>query len=130
MNKTIHAVPDHLLQSIARACHEANRAYCQALGDHSQVNYEHAPDWQKTSAQNGVIGILCHGNTPEQSHASWLEEKRRSGWVFGEVKNPAATPPTHPCMVEYSALPAEQQAKDHLFRDVCVAMARAFGLPV
>ena len=41
-------------EKIAKVCHEANRAYCEALGDYSQTTWEKAPDWQKESAINGV----------------------------------------------------------------------------
>jgi hypothetical protein len=32
------------LNAIARACHEVNRAYCQALGDNSQPAWEDGPE--------------------------------------------------------------------------------------
>lgn len=67
------------LEACARAAHEANRAYCVALGDDSQASWEDAPVWQRDSARNGVRGVLA-GNTPEQSHESWLREKEATGW--------------------------------------------------
>ena len=42
------------VQSIASVCHEANRAYCQSIGDNSQPDWDSAPDWQKQSVENGV----------------------------------------------------------------------------
>lgn len=41
-------------EDIAKVCHEANRAYCAGIGDHSQKSWEESPDWQRTSAINGV----------------------------------------------------------------------------
>jgi hypothetical protein len=38
------------------------------------------------------------------------------------VKNADATPPTHPCLVPYAQLPAEQQRKDALFQAVVAAL--------
>lgn len=35
-----------IVEQIARMAHEANRAYCQALGDDSQPAWEDAPEWQ------------------------------------------------------------------------------------
>lgn len=35
------------LQQIAKVCHEANKAYCETLGDYSQPEWEAAPAWQK-----------------------------------------------------------------------------------
>jgi len=111
-------------EEIARVAHEVNRAYCNALGDHSQPTWEDAPDWQRESA---LVGVALHVQRPEAgpeaSHASWLEEKQRTGWRFGLVKDPVAK--THPCMVDFAALPVEQQAKDFIFRAVVHALASA-----
>jgi RyR domain len=113
-----------ILEACAQAAHEVNRAYCIALGDMSQPSWEDAPDWQKSSARNGVNGVLA-GNTPEQSHESWLEEKRATGWRFGPVKNPETR--EHPCFVPYAELPPAQRSKDHLFVSTVREMARALG---
>lgn len=111
-----------LLEACARAAHEVNRAYCLATGDSSQPSWEEAPDWQKSSARNGVVGALS-GNTAEQSHESWLAEKVASGWTYGPVKDPEKK--EHPCMVPYGELPESQRAKDALFVATVVAMAQA-----
>ncbi len=42
------------IESIAKICHEANRAYCATIGDASQLPWEESPDWQRQSAINGV----------------------------------------------------------------------------
>jgi len=47
-----------------------------------------------------------------------MKEKVDDGWVYGEKKDPDATPPTHHCIVPFSELPKEQQAKDFIFRAV------------
>jgi hypothetical protein len=112
------------LEACARAAHEVNRAYCVGIGDNSQPAWEEAPDWQKSSAVNGVSGVL-NGNTPEQSHESWLAEKAATGWKYGAVKNPEAK--EHPCFVPYGELPPEQKAKDLLFVTVVRAVAAARG---
>ena len=39
-------VPDDVAEACARASHEANRAYCLAIGDASLAPWEQAPDWQ------------------------------------------------------------------------------------
>ena len=113
------------IPNIARAAHEVNRAYCIALADLSQVPWDEAPEWQRESAIKGVEGVLA-GNTPEQSHQCWLNEKERTGWKYGPVKD--ADKKEHPCMVPYDQLPEEQKAKDHLFVTVVDSMARALGL--
>ena len=113
------------IEACARAAHEANRAYCLALGDMSQPHWEEAPDWQRSSARNGVEGAL-HGATPEQSHEAWMAEKIAAGWKHGPVKNPDKR--EHPCLVPYAQLPIEQRAKDDLFLAVVRATAAALGL--
>lgn len=113
------------LEIMARSAHEANRAYCLSIGDTSQPSWDDAPGWQRSSALNGVSGALA-GDTPEQSHESWLEEKRRTGWKYGPVKDPEKK--EHPCFVSYSELPPEQQVKDAIFTGVVRSVATALGV--
>ena len=109
------------ITSIARVCHEVNRAYCQALGDYSQSEWEDAPDWQKESAINGVQFHINNPDAgPEASHENWMAEKLAASWVYGEEKDEAKR--THPCLVPFSELPTEQQAKDFIFRAVVHAL--------
>ena len=108
----------------ARIAHEVNRAYCQAIGDTSQLPWGQAPDWQKESAVKGIElhwSAIMNGKElpPSASHDSWLKEKLDTGWKFGPVKNVDAK--EHPCCVPYEELPAEQKTKDYLFG----AVARA-----
>lgn len=112
------------IEAAARAAHEANRAYCIALDDMSQPAWEAAPEWQKSSARNGVLGVAS-GNTPEQSHESWLAEKRATGWKYGPVKDPDRR--EHPCFVPYRDLPDSQKRKDHIFVAVVRAVLDALG---
>ncbi|UYA60179.1 Phage protein, Gp66 (IR5) [Pectobacterium sp. F1-1] len=104
------------IEHAARTAHEVNRAYCAALGDHSQPNWEDAPDWQKNSAIEGVVFHLNGDHPPEASHNKWLEFKKQDGWKYGPVKD--AEKKEHPCFVPYDQLPKEQQVKDYLFRAV------------
>lgn len=114
------------IEQIARVAHEANRAYCETLGDTSQVPFDAAPGWQKQSAVEGVRGIYEGRITgPGDSHRSWQAEKEREGWKYGEVKDAAAK--THPCMVPFEELPVEQQVKDHLFFAVVKAILKGLS---
>lgn len=107
---------------IAQACHEVNRAYCQALGDNSQPAWVEAPAWQRDSAFVGVELHLDNPNAgPQASHESWMTQKLSEGWVYGETKDPEKK--THHCIVPFGQLPREQQAKDFIFRAVVHALA-------
>ena len=98
-----------------------NKAYCESLGDNSQPDWEDAPDWQKSSAVNGVLFHMENPDAdPAASHNSWLAEKVAAGWKYGEVKDPEKL--THPCMVPFEELSTEQRAKDYLCRAVCHAL--------
>ena len=107
--------------SVAKICHEANRALCEELGDYSQPAFEFAPAWQVESAVTGVEFNKKNPDAPASaSHDSWLEQKRKDGWKYGEVKN--ADLKEHPCFVPYEDLPVTQQAKDHLFKAIVAAL--------
>jgi len=119
LNHTISAtrIPD----AIARVCYEVNRAYCQALGDDSQLAWVDALPWQRDSA---IKGVLLHmeptDHGPEASHAAWVAHMLAEGWTYGPTKDTEAK--THPCLVPFDKLPREQQAKDYIFRAIVHAM--------
>ena len=99
---------------IARICHEANRAYCMTIGDHSQPSWDLAPHWQKQSAIDGVKSALDNkGITAKDSHDGWMALKEKEGWHYGHMKAPEKL--EHPCMVSWDELPEEQKIKDELF---------------
>ena len=109
------------IEQIAKVCHEVNRTYCLSLGDTSQPRWDEAPDWQKSSARNGVRFHIENPDAgPTASHESWLEEKVSTGWKYGHVKD--GEKKEHPCLIPYYQLPLEQQTKDALFIAVVKAM--------
>lgn len=109
---------------IAVVCHEVNAAYCRAIGDNSQPSWWNAPEWQRNSAVKGVELHLANPDLPPSaSHEAWMAQKLSEGWAHGPVKDPAATPPTHPCLVPFDQLPKEQKAKDHIFKAVVGALS-------
>ena len=116
-----------IIEAAARAAHEANRAYCIALGDTSQMPWEEAPANIQESVREGVRGVLA-GNGPRESHASFLAVKERDGWTYGEKKDLAAK--THPCMVPYDQLPPEQRKKNRIFVTLVAEIAIALGASV
>lgn len=112
---------DKQIEAIAKVCHDANRSYCETVGDRTQLSWEAAPEWQKSSAIDGVKFHLLNPNSkPSDSHDNWSKLKVEDGWVYGEKKDPQAK--THPCLVSFEKLPIEQQKKDHLFLGVVRAL--------
>ena len=110
------------IDTIARACHEANRAWCLALGDCSQATYDDAPENIRASARNGVIPALTA--TPTEQHDSWCAFKIADGWTFGQTK--CADAKTHPCLVPYVDLPQSQKVKDGIYIATVRVFAAAF----
>jgi hypothetical protein len=109
------------IDDIAKVCHEANRAYCNALGDYSQPIWDKAPMWQKDSAVDGVkFKINNPDASPSSQHDNWLEEKRKEGWKYGPIKD--SIKKEHPCFLPYNDLPKEQKAKDILFGSIVLAL--------
>lgn len=106
-----------IIEQIAQVAHEINKAYCEAIGDNSQPEWDDAPEWQKNSAIQGVIFHLENPNAgPDASHNNWLKQKWDEGWKYGEVKNLETK--EHPCFLPYELLPVEQRVKDFLFKQV------------
>lgn len=103
--------------AIARVCHEANKAWCEANGDNSQKPWSEAEQWQRDSALKGVKFALANPAAPDSAqHDAWMADKIADGWRYGEVKD--GTAKTHPCIVPFEKLPHHQQAKDKLFKAI------------
>ena len=117
------------IQNIAQVAHELNKAYCESIGDNSQPSWEEAPEWQRSSAINGVnFHLLNPDALPSASHESWMKQKTEEGWKYGEVKD--AEKKEHPCYVPYDQLPTEQKAKDFIFRQTVHSLKGFIDVPV
>ena len=104
-------------EQIACVCHEANRAYCEAVGDSTQKSWGEAEQWQRDSAINGVAYAKANPTAPASAqHDAWLADKAKDGWKYGPAKD--ATKKEHPCCVSYEELPELQRLKDALFKAV------------
>ena len=111
------------VERIAHVCHEANRALQVTSPAHNgdvSPHFMEAPEWMVQSGLSGVEEALS-GKTPEQLHEAWCAYKTSEGWVFGDAKD--ASKKTHPCLVSYADLPADQRIKDKVFHAIVNAMS-------
>jgi len=106
---------------IAKVCHQANKAWCEANGDTSQKDWDEAEQWQRDSAIAGVNFKLNNPDAGEDAqHNAWMKDKIDAGWKYGEIKDAEAK--THPCIVPFKNLPEFQQKKDVLFGAIVNAL--------
>lgn len=103
-------------QWVAQLVHECNRAYCAMNGDTSHLPWAETPDNIKASA---IDGVKNPQSDPEAQHNKWLAFKEADGWVYGPEKD--LEQKTHPCMVPYHELPANDRFKDYLFKAIVKA---------
>ena len=54
-----------MIETMAIATHQQNRAWCLAHGDDSQPHWHDAPEWQRKSARMGVQGAIAGHITDE-----------------------------------------------------------------
>ena len=74
------------IEDIARVTYNVNRAYCEAIGDHSFGPWDEAPEWQKDTNRAGVKFHLKNPDAPVRaSHESWRDMKRAKDHLFKAV---------------------------------------------
>lgn len=111
------------LESIASVAHEANRRYCQLVGDRVLPPWDQLDPQVRVGTTNGVRMMLTGTPvSPEESHAAWCREKVLAGWHPGDVTDDVAK--THKNLRAYSELPPEQKMKDHLFIAIVQTLLR------
>lgn len=117
--------PDCLIlnSAIARTVHEANRAWNVHLADPApDPPWDALPEWHQQMIIDRII-LIRMGYGVTAIHEEWVEYMTGRGWQLGDVKDPASTPPTHPCLKSWSLLPREQQVKDILAIGIVKSLA-------
>lgn len=107
-------------EQIARVCHEANAAYCVAVGDPALPHWPDLDERYRQSAIKGVQFTLANAPTPQAQHEAWMRERLSQGWQWGSVLDRAAK--IHPNLVDYDLLPQAQKVKDRLFMAIVHAV--------
>lgn len=100
---------------IGQISHAANRELQLILNN---PNNPVAPPWVECSEetrQSVVAGVKAalSGMGPEELHDLWCKTRYDQGWRYGPVKDESLK--THPCLISYGDLPAEEKLKDSLF---------------
>lgn len=110
---------DSTIESVARCCHEANRAYCELTGDPALPAWEALEESDREPLRAAVLHAV-RGMTPEQAHRRWMQKRLDQGWRHGAPLDRTAK--VHPNLVSYDDLPEAQQRKDALFLGVVEAI--------
>jgi hypothetical protein len=113
------AIPQTIYEKIAKVAYEANRAWCDVLGEPVNPSWDDADVWRRDSAVHGVLSAVS-GAAPEDLHASWLKDRLGRGWSYGAAKNADAK--TDPALVPFSALTDTQRRKFELFSAIAQAL--------
>lgn len=69
------------------------------------------------SYTSGIDFYFKEKPSPEQIHAKWANYKKSNGWKFGTKKSDLYK--THPNLVEYAKLSANEKLRDYIFIAVC-----------
>lgn len=107
-------------EQIARVCHEANSAYCVAVGDPLLPHWDDLPSDYQQSNIRGVQFTLSNASTPQLQHEAWRTARLAQGWVYGPVLD--RDQKIHPNLVDYDQLPPAQKIKDRLFMAIVHAL--------
>lgn len=107
---------------IARAVHAANCGWNAGLGDPAPdpAVFEILEGWQQEFLIERVHAIDSERHILEDEelawyiHDMWVNLMISRGWELGDKKDPAAAPPTHPCLQDLRKLPPDQQKKDFM----------------
>lgn len=111
------------LYELARVAHDINSAYITSITGQQQAPFAELPHPHQVALVESVIFYLSHPEeTPESSHAGWLNAKREAGWVHGADMDIDAK--VDPRLVPYDELPQDQRTKDYLFK-ACVESLRS-----
>ena len=105
------------IEDIAKVCHQANKAFCEGIGDDSKVPWNVLPKEEQDGVVSGVQFRLDNPNeSAKAQHKHWYKALEAEGWTYGDQKNKKAK--KHPCMVSYADLSARHLAKDFMFMSI------------
>ncbi len=104
-----------LIEQMAEVAYEADRV----LAGHGPA-YKQASRLVKRDLRDQIVKVRA-GVTPRDEHVEWSTKALREGWSYGKDLDHEAQ--THPRLVAYEDLPADELCRDLLF----VAIVRALS---
>ena len=106
---------------MAKVAHEAMRAYKIQLGEEDIGVWDKSSKYMKDSILSGVEYVMNNPNTTaEHQHEAWCKHKKDTGWLFGKEKDEKLR--THPLLIPYNKVPADNKIKAELFIGVVKAL--------
>ena len=110
------------VEQIARLCHALNREWAEQNDDLLQLDWDALDPAVQRGAKDAIQLVVSHPYmiSGVYLHDTWSASRRADGWVYGPEKSYIEK--THPCLVGYHELPAEQRIKDDLFLAVIRCM--------
>lgn len=119
------SVHERKILGVAKICHEANRAFCETMGDYSHAPWDNSDVDQQDLMLEGVMFALTGPREVDELHENWRKKKEDQGWTYGLVKNQERK--EHPNMKDFELLPFEEQMKNALFLSIVIGMSPALA---
>ena len=114
-------LPASVVEACARAAHEAERAFCEAIDDEVRRPWSELTERQRESAR-AAADVMLAGVTDEMQHAEWCDALAKRGWSYGPVED--SDQKRHPHLVPYAELSEIRRKKS----DLCWAVVQATAL--
>lgn len=106
------------IYQIAKTVHAGNNVL-KKINKEKPEAWEDMSDDRKTRMYAAIDLVLTQDTTPKQMHDVWVKNMKELGYKYGVKLDHDKK--THPCLVAYTKLPAEQKIKDDMFRSIILS---------
>jgi hypothetical protein len=108
------------IEALAAKIHDENKAYCESIGDFSQLQWRDTNYWYQFGVVKAIIEFRNNPNlSTVEFHSLWANDKVENGWVYGKKFDIEAK--THPDLVSYAELPETQKIKYQMLKDAALS---------
>lgn len=108
---------------LAKICHEAQRAFCQTMGDFSHPNWDLTSPWYQKVMVECVTFVFNKVSDVNQLHIFWSSQMTALGWSYGLVFNEKEK--EHPNLKNFNDISFEEQIKYAIFMANVIAISPA-----